>query len=384
VNAPAIHGNGGEAASAGFRASSERQREELAAQRAAALNLAEDAEAARQKAEKAQAQFRALLEAAPDAMVVADRRGGIVLANGRTRRLFGYATEELLGSPVSLLMPDRSWNWGDFAKGRFDPDPALEPRAAFEVSARRKDGSEFPADVSLSPMESEDGILIIAAIRDVTERRNAAGQIRDSLLEKEALLKEIHHRVKNNLQIISSLLRLQADRIRNPRDLAMLKESEDRVNSMALIHEMLYQSRDLAHVHFGDYVRNLASELFQTYDTGQGKIRLDLRMDAVELDINWAIPLGLILNEVVSNSLKYAFPEAAAGVLSISLASTDGELVLEVGDDGVGLPSDFGERRTSSLGLQIVESLSRQMRGRFEFGANEGGRGTRFRLAIRV
>jgi two-component system, sensor histidine kinase PdtaS len=359
-----------------------RQTEELAAQRAAALNLAEDAEAARQKAEKAQAQFRALLEAAPDAMVVADRRGEIILINGQTRRLFGYEREELLGRSMALLMPGRPGSGEPHGDGPFDPFRLREMGSGLEVSARRKDGTEFPADVSLSPMESEEGILIIAAIRDVTDRKSAEELIRKSLVEKEALLKEIHHRVKNNLQIISSLLRLQADRIRDEHGLAMLRESEERVNSMSLIHEMLYQSSDLAHVNFGDYVRSLTSELLQSYDTGSGRIGLDLHMETLELDINWAIPMGLIINELVSNSLKYAFPDSRAGTLSVRLSSMGGEMALDVRDDGIGLPPDFAQRRKSSLGLQIVESLCHQLGAAFEFGGGDGG--TRFRLAIKL
>ncbi|HKP97667.1 MAG TPA: PAS domain S-box protein [Fibrobacteria bacterium] len=354
--------------------------EELAAQRAAALNLAGDAEAARQKAEKAQAQFRALLEAAPDAMVVADRRGDIVLINGQTRRLFGFEREELLGRSVELLMPEKPQGEGRQG-GLFNQARLKEMGSGYEVTALRKDGGGFPAEVSLSPMESEDGILVIAAIRDMTERKSAEESIRKSLLEKEALLKEIHHRVKNNLQIISSLLRLQAERIVDKRDLAMLRESEERVNSMSLIHEMLYQSKDLARVNFGGYVRNLTAELLQTYATGSARIDLDLQVETLELDINRAIPLGLIINELVSNALKYAFPGTRSGTLSVRLASASGELTLEVRDDGIGLPPDFQERRKSSLGLQIVESLCRQVGGRHAF---EGEKGTRFRMSAPI
>jgi PAS domain S-box-containing protein len=330
------------------------------------LDFVVEVEVARERAEKAHMQFRALLEAAPDSMIVTDSGGRIVLANGRTRRIFGYAAAELAGSAMAMLLP--AW------KGK-DPE-------AGETWARRKDGSGFPADVTLSPMASDQGTLIIAAVRDITLRKQAEEGTRKSLLEKEALLKEIHHRVKNNLQIVSSLLRLQASRIRDEKDREMMRESEERVNSMSLIHEMLYQAKDLSRIQFGDYVAGLTSELLQGYAADPGRIRLDLDVEPVDLDINWAIPLGLIINELVSNALKYAFPGGRAGTIGLLLAVRNGELILEVRDDGVGLPLDLEARRTGSLGLQIVDSLSRQLGGEGRFTSE--GEGARFRLTVRL
>jgi PAS domain S-box-containing protein len=343
----------------------ERNRE-LEKQKAQALDLAVEAEAARQRAENAHQQFRALLEAAPDSMVAADARGRIVLANGRARQVFGYAAEELAGAPMAMLLP--AWE-------------GKQPQAG-ETWARRKDGGGFPADVTLSPMASDQGPSLIASIRDITLRKQAEEATRKSLVEKEALLKEIHHRVKNNLQIVSSLLRLQASRIRDEKDREMMRESEERVNSMSLIHEMLYQGKDISRVQFGDYVAGLTSELLQGYAVDPGRVKLELDVEPVDLDINWAIPLGLIINELVSNALKYAFPGGRSGIIRLLLAVRDGDLVLEVGDDGVGLPGDLEARRAGSLGLQIVDSLSRQLGGEPRF-SDEGG-GTRFRLTVKL
>ncbi len=351
---------------------------ELEKQKAAALDLANEAEAARQRAEKAQGQFRALLEAAPDAMLVADRMGRILLANGQTRRLFGYAPEDLDDASMGMLLP--AWRLGE-GNGLSGVQPGQEQGKAWESWGRRKDGSEFPGEITFNPMDSDEGPLVIAGIRDVTVRKQAQESIRKALLEKEALLKEIHHRVKNNLQIISSLLRLQAGQIQDERGKAMMRESEERVNSMSLIHEMLYQGKDLSRVQFGDYVGSLTAELMQTYATVPGQVRLDLDVQPVDLDINWAIPLGLIINELVSNALKYAFPGGRSGIIALRLATPDGELILEVRDDGIGLPPDFEERRSHSLGLQIVDSLCGQLGGASEF---RGEGGTAFRLAVRL
>lgn len=358
----------------------ERNRE-LEQQKAAALDLAREAEAARVRAEKAQAQFRSLLEAAPEAMLVADPAGRILLSNGRARQLFGYSPEEMTGADLGLLLP--GWEGAEpGAPSWFRPAFLAQAGKAWEAAATAMDGTRFPAEISLSPIESEQGSVVIAAIRDITARKLAEEASRKSLLEKEALLKEIHHRVKNNLQIVSSLLRLQASRIRDEKDRDMIRESEERVNSMSLIHEMLYQGKDLSRIQFGDYVGNLAAELLQTYATGPGQVRLDMRVAPVDLDINWAIPLGLIINELVSNALKYAFPGGREGTLMLGLSAQGGRLVLEVEDDGVGLPPDFADRRSGSLGLQIVDSLSRQLGGEGVFGVGEGRPGTRFRLEV--
>ncbi|MEA3421570.1 MAG: histidine kinase dimerization/phosphoacceptor domain -containing protein, partial [Acidobacteriota bacterium] len=194
----------------------------------------------------------------------------------------------------------------------------------------------------------------------ITERKRAEARLNESLKEKEVLLKEIHHRVKNNMQIISSLLSLQAGRIKNKKMQEMFKVSQDRIKSMALIHQKLYQSKDLARIDFSDYIRSLTNNLFSIYRVGMEAINIKLDLDEFYLDINTAIPLGLIVNELISNSLKYAFREERAwgkggksqGEIRISLRSdNEGRTKLVVRDNGVGLPKDLDFRKTKSLGL---------------------------------
>jgi len=200
----------------------------------------------------------------------------------------------------------------------------------------------------------------------------------ESLHEKEVLLKEIHHRVKNNLQIISSLLNLQAGKVTDVQTIQSLRESQMRVRSMALIHEKLYQSESLAKIDFGGYVKSLAADLFRSYQRGLGQVELKIEVDKVELELDQAIPCGLILNELMTNALKYAFPDGRSGTLSVDLRAGSGQaLSLRVSDDGVGMPPEFDLATAKSLGLQLVNSLVAQLDGRLEV---EHSCGTAFKV----
>jgi two-component sensor histidine kinase len=193
------------------------------------------------------------------------------------------------------------------------------------------------------------------------------------LSEKEVLLKEIHHRVKNNLQIISSLLNLQTDHVRDTGTLRALRDSQARVRSMALIHEKLYQSKSLAKINFGEYVQSLAKDLFRSYQRSLGDIKLNIQVDEVPLDLDYAVPCGLILNELMTNALKYAFPNGRNGTIQVELrAGPDHNLSLRVADDGVGLPPGLDLLNRKSLGLQLVNSLVVQVEGKLEVESTAG------------
>jgi len=212
------------------------------------------------------------------------------------------------------------------------------------------------------------------------QRLQTEDQIKASLKEKEVLLREIHHRVKNNLQIISSLLNLQSRYIKGKQVLHVFKESQDRIKSMALIHEKLYQSKELARIDFAEYVRSLVADLFRSYKTDSDLITLKTNIDDVFLGINTAIPCGLIINELVSNSLKYAFPEDRQGEIRIDLHSEkEGKFTLIVSDSGVGFPKDLDFRNTESLGLQLACTLVDQLQG--TIGLDRTG-GTEFKIAF--
>jgi two-component sensor histidine kinase len=218
--------------------------------------------------------------------------------------------------------------------------------------------------------------------REIDGRKRVEGQLKASLKEKEVLLQEIHHRVKNNMQVISSLLNLQSGYVEDPQALEVFQESQHRVRSMALIHEKLYQSENLAQIDFGEYIRSLVTSLSRSYSARAGDITLDIRADDVPLGIDTAVPCGLILNELVSNALKYAFPDGRAGQVRVELtADDDRRVTLTVGDDGVGFPEGLDFRGTTSLGLQLVNTLVDQLEGSIELN---NGRGTEFKITFSV
>jgi len=210
--------------------------------------------------------------------------------------------------------------------------------------------------------------------QDITKRKQTEAALHAALAEKVVLLKEIHHRVKNNLQIVSSLLHLQASRIASADAKAVLLEMQDRVHSMALIHEHLYRSDNLAAVDLTAYLRSLCTQLVRSAAAPSGTIQLQLDLAPVMIDIDKAIPCGLLVNELVTNTLKYAFPQGRSGVLRVELQPLDGTpgWCLRVADDGVGLPADFNLQNLTSLGLKVVADLARQLGGRLHIGAGPG------------
>lgn len=220
----------------------------------------------------------------------------------------------------------------------------------------------------------------VGAIRDITVHKRAEIKLQRGLEEKEVLLKEIHHRVKNNLQIISSLLRLQSQTIADVETAEKFRVSRDRVHTMALVHESLYKAPDLSRIPFADYMRNLTSHLSASHPEIRERVRLNLDIDTVYLDIQQAIPCGLIINELVTNALKHAFPDKKPGEVMVSLKRTGEEcLEIAVRDQGIGLPELVVPGLTGSLGLQIVFDLIRQMDGKLEI---ERKNGTGFRILV--
>jgi two-component sensor histidine kinase len=215
---------------------------------------------------------------------------------------------------------------------------------------------------------------------EIVERQRVEARITASLHEKELLLQEIHHRVKNNLQVISSLLNLQAGYIDDLALREILRESQNRVRSMALVHEKLYRSDDLAHVDLAEYIRNLATFLFRSYTAAAGRVSLDIQADDVFLSIDAAVPCGLILNELISNALKHAFPGDRKGQIRVELqAGENRQISLIVGDTGIGFPKDFDFENAASLGMQLVQTLVMQLNGTLEI---DGTAGSEFRITF--
>ena len=217
--------------------------------------------------------------------------------------------------------------------------------------------------------------------QEIDERKQAEEQIEASLKEKEVLLKEIHHRVKNNLQVISSMLNLQSQHITDKASLAMFQESQNRIRAMALIHEKLYTSEDLSHIDIASYIHSLTHQLITTYSTASSRVSMDIAITDIFLTITTAIPCGLIINELVSNALKHAFPQQREGTITVSITpSNKDSLILTVSDTGIGFPEGIDFRNTDTLGMQLVNSLVEQLEGTITLDRSKG---TRVRIEFR-
>jgi PAS domain S-box-containing protein len=335
------------------------------------------------KLRESEMKFRSVIESANDAIILANSEGNIISWNKAAQIIFGYKEEEILLKPIKSLICEEKNKQTTHISGN---TPAtgkyqiLGKKA--ELLGLKKDETKFPIELSLALGKTGKGIFYNYIIRDVSERRKVEDQIRASLNEKEVLLKEIHHRVKNNLQIISSLLYLQSKKINDEKALGLFIESQNRVKSMALVHEKLYQSRDLALVNFAQYIRDLVNHLVYSYNKTETSINLKLEVQDVSLSINTAIPCGLIINELVSNSMKYAFPNGSPkqdhhtkhdNEIKIVLSlNENGENSLIVSDNGKGFPENVNFKETSSLGLQLVNSLVDQIDGSIELDRQVG------------
>ncbi len=316
----------------------------------------------------------AVLKGISDPMLIIDREGRVTFFNEHASALTGFSSAEAIGQ--SIVDVTHSSETG----GIRESIRKYEVRD-FEDTIITKKGQMAIVRGSSAPLKDADGKAIgtILLLHDITKEREADERIKASLKEKEVLLKEIHHRVKNNLQIISSLLSLQSGTI-DPDHTHMLRESQNRIRSMAMIHEKLYRSRDLSHIDFADYVNSLIASLARSYLSADDKVKIGADVHDIHLDIDQAIPCGLIINELVSNSLKYAFKDGRTGVVHISLSKCDNTYTLIVSDNGTGLPPEIDFRNTPSLGLQLVNTLVSQIEGTVDLTGNSG---TTFRITFR-
>ena len=314
--------------------------------------------------------YRAIFANSHDAIFFGGPHGKIHAANVAACQMFGYTEEEFMKMG---------------RQGLLDPaDPALtlalEERERTgnyrgELTYIRKNGERFPADVASSVFPDADGTDCSSVIiRDISKRRRLEHAQAASLLEKGALLKEIHHRVKNNLQVISSLLHLERSRNASPQAKDVLDDMKHRIRAMALLHETLYRSEVFSDLDLTAYLKDLATQAFRVMVAPEQYIRLKLDLAPARIGLEQATPCGLLMNELISNCLKHAFPQGRSGEVSITLQA-HGEpstLTLCVSDNGVGLPDDVETRRKTSLGLQLVSDLANQLGGELQIGPGPG------------
>jgi len=331
-----------------------------------------------QQLRDAEERFRLFADNVRDyALVPVDNEAKISGWNSGAQRTFGYTEQEIVGQPVRLFFTPEDRDRGESEK---DLSRALaQGRAEDDRWMVRRDGSRFWARWVTTPMHDSSGSLrgFAKVLRDETERKQADDIVKKSLHEKDLLLREIHHRVKNNLNVISSLLSLQAGQAQDCEVQRSFDELQDRVRSIATLHETLYGSQDLANIDFGPYMQQLVHDLVDFYGIDRKQIQVNVETEKVVLSIEQALPLGLIVNELVSNALKHGFPGGRRGAIHVRfhyLAGTVSErptpdcawCELRVEDDGAGIPNSDGLWDRQSMGLKIVRLLADQLQGRVD------------------
>ena len=316
---------------------------------------------AEQVLEESERRFRTIIETAQEAIFLKDRDLRYTLVNPAMAALFGAPAADLIGRTDAELFGRE-----DAVGIAADDRRVLAGEIVREERSRSVQGKTYIFSITKVPMRNETGETtgICGIAHDMTERKQMEEALRLSLQEKEVLLKEIHHRVKNNMQVISSLISLQSRHLTDKAAIEMFRESQQRIRSMALVHEKLYQSKDLSRIDFSKYIESLIMFLFHSYRVNSDLVRMKTEVRDVLLDINSAIPCGLIINELVMNALKHAFPEGRKGEIIVSLrASGDDRFTLSVSDDGVGFPEGIDFHKTETLGMQLVTMLVEQLDG---------------------
>lgn len=331
--------------------------------------------------------FERFFESAPDAILVTDSQGLITDINQQAKLMFGFEREELVGKPIEMLIPEYLGKEHQLHREKYIAAPKTRPMGqGLELYAQCQDGRQYPVDITLSPLHAAGQTRVLASVRDITEHKLAEEKIRESLREKEVLLREVHHRVKNNLAIICSLFYLESTYAKDEHTAQVFRESESRVHSMALVHESLYGSKSLSRIDFSEYAKALATDILSSYGNGERaarSVQLKSELQPVIMSIDLAVPCGLILNELISNAFKHGFANASNGEITVALlASRDGKCLLRVDDNGAGIPPDLDVNTKKSLGLRLVRSLTKQIHGSFDLVRTEPGTSARVQFPI--
>jgi PAS domain S-box-containing protein len=314
--------------------------------------------------------YHTLFEQSPDGILIINNAGKIIEFNETAHRQLGYSREEFAKLSLSDIDPVESQ---EEIQARIEK--ILEAgQAEFDVKHRTKQGEDRDVHIITKVIVLSGGPIFYAIWHDITERKKAEDRINQSLREKETLLRELYHRTKNNMQVITSLLNLQSRGIDDKKTLQILKDTENRIHSMALVHEKLYKTKNLSQVNLSDYVRDLANALMKSHNAGKEQISLMVDVERIPISIDTITPLGLVLNELMTNALKYAFPDNKKGEIIIRARLNEDEIIeLTFGDNGIGIPQDIDLEETESLGLTIVRTLvESQIKGNLELRTQNG------------
>ncbi len=330
--------------------------------------------------QSSESRFQDIVTNSGDWIWETDEKGCYIYSNSIVKDVLGYSSKGILGKYFyDFFSENQKDELKKIVNNNFKKKKSFRN---FINTKIHKNGSEVILETSGVPIIGNNGELIgyRGADHNITERQKAAEKIKLSLREKEVMLMEIHHRVKNNLQIISSMLKLQAGYVEHKPSLGLFKDSQNRVKSMSLVHEKLYQSKDLSSINFSNYVESLASFLLSSYGSNPDKIKLKINIQEELINISTAIPCGLIISELVSNSLKYAFPNGRKGTIDIILKSQkDKEKCLIICDDGIGFQGDIDFKNTDTMGLFLINTLVDQIHGTIKL---EKKKGTSFKIAF--
>ncbi|MCB9449611.1 MAG: PAS domain S-box protein [Flavobacteriales bacterium] len=320
--------------------------------------------------------YRDLVENSQIIILTHDMKGVIRSVNAVAATWIGYGSEELIGKKAATFIASvYRKEFNDYLKIL-----RKEKFARGVVRVVNQKNQEIFWSYKSSLRRNEKGYFATVYLEDITEQVHAEKQIKESLREKEVLLREVHHRVKNNLQVISSILNLQSSYVEDPKTLNILRESQNRIKSMAYIHESLYQAKNLSHINFAEYIQSLSDNLFRSYGVVGSSIEIGQQIGDVFLNLDTAIPCGLIVHELLSNSLKYAFQGKAGGKIDIKMQIQGDEAVLTVEDNGKGLPKGLEIEKTRSLGLQLVVALVEQLGGKLTWSSSP--KGSRFKIVF--
>jgi two-component system sensor kinase len=297
--------------------------------------------------------------------------GIITYVNTHYCDYFGKTRDELLGSSFLDMIPDDK---REEVKSTFTALTRTNPVASYEHQVEKNGTSRWQHWLDQALFDQEGNLVEYQSMgQDITDQKMFQENTNRTLKEKEILLKEIHHRVKNNMQIISSLLSLQSNYIVNSEDKKLFEDSQNRVRSMALVHEKLYKSENLSEIDFEDYINTLVQEIKYTYYELGVNVSISVKAKGVFITIDTAIPCALIVNELLSNSLKYAFPDGRNGAIDIACTiNEEGKHVLVFSDNGIGLPGSIDIKNTDTLGLKLVSSLTMQLKGEISHNAENG------------
>jgi PAS domain S-box-containing protein len=317
--------------------------------------------------------FEAVSQAGHDAMIIIDNQDNILFWNNAAEKLYGYRSDEVVGKKKlhRFIIMKKDQKRADKGLDKFrKTGTGVVLNSVMESQSVHRNGKKFPVELAVAGFQIDEAWYAVGSIRDITERKKSENQLKDNLCEKEALLKEIHHRVKNNMQIVASLMFLQAQKIENQEAVKALQDSQNRIKSMSLVHELLYRSEDLSKVFFKEYIETLVLSLREPYSNKN--ISLQVEAGRIALPVDTAIPCGLIVNELLTNSFKHAFKKKQSGRLKIIFTREEDTYKLVVSDNGCGLPSDYDWQYSSTLGLSLVRTLSAQLDGKLEFKNNNG------------